>query len=279
VNDYDYSMVTGTPGVYRLFFGLFKPKRPIPGMELSGIVEAVGTKVTGFKVGQEVYGDTSDYGFGTMAEYVCVHEKGLVRKPDFLSHEQAAALSHAGNLAWQSLMDIGELKSGMKILINGAGGGVGTIGLLIAKTFDVHVTGVDAGTKLNKMRELGFDVVLDYKKTDFTATGEKYDLILDAKSTRSPKDYMKALNPGALYVTVGGHVSKLLRLLFARLFGNKQMRILALKTNKDNKALHDLMKSASDKLVLDGPYTLEEAPAAISRFGDGLHVGKVIIKP
>ena len=248
-------------------------------MEVSGVIEAIGDKVIAFKVGHEVYGDTSDYGFGSMAEYVCIHEKGLIRKPDFLSHEQAAALSHAGNLAWQGLIDIGEIKSGMKILINGAGGGVGTLALLIAKTYDVHVTGVDTGDKLNDMRRLGFDHVMDYKKEDFTKDGSTYDLILDTKSTRSPKDYKRALNPGALYVTVGGTVPKLLKLLFARMLGSKQMRIVALKANKDTKSLHELMKTERDKLILDGPNKLEEAPAAIRRFGDGLHSGKVIICP
>jgi NADPH:quinone reductase-like Zn-dependent oxidoreductase len=176
-------------------------------------------------------------------------------------------------------MDIGEIRSGMKILINGAGGGVGTIALQIAKTFDVQVTGVDTGEKLRMMTDLGFDKVIDYKKADFTESGEKYDLVLDTKSTRSPGAYMKALNPGAMYVTVGGTVPRLLQLLFARLLGNKRMRIVALKPNKDADALHRLVKNDQLKLILDGPYPLEETPAAIRRFGDGLHSGKVIICP
>jgi NADPH:quinone reductase-like Zn-dependent oxidoreductase len=279
VNDYDWSMVQGKPILYRLFFGLFKPRQPIPGMEVSGVVEACGDKVSQYKLGHEVYGDTSDYGFGSFAEYLCIHEKALVRKPDFLSHQEAASLSHAGNLAWQGLIDIGGIGSGMKILINGAGGGVGTMALQIAKTYNVEVSGVDTGEKLKMMETIGFDHVIDYKQIDFTKSGERYDLILDAKTTRSPSAYMRALNPNAKYVTVGGNVTKLIRLLFARLFGNKRVQIVALKANKDLNEIEKLVKSGQLKPVIDGPYPLRGAHDAIRRFGDGKHSGKVIVCP
>ena len=279
VNDYDWSMVQGKPYLYRLLFGLLKPRRPIPGMEVSGVVEAVGEKVTMFKVGNEVYGDISEYGFGSFAEYLSIHEKALVRKPDFLSHSEAAAVSHAGNLAWQGLIDIGELRSGMKILINGAGGGVGTMAFQIAKTYDVQVTGVDTGEKLKMMKELGFDHIIDYKQEDFTRNGERYDLILDARTNRSPLAYMRALNPEAKYVTVGGTPSKLIRLLIARMLGNKRVRIVALNANKDVTSLQELIKSGQLKPVLDGPFSLADTANAIRYFGEAKHSGKVIICP
>jgi NADPH:quinone reductase-like Zn-dependent oxidoreductase len=279
VNDYDWSMVLGRPYLYRLIFGLFTPKRPIPGMEVSGVVEACGNKVTLFKVGDAVYGDISDYGFGSFAEYISIHEKTVVIKPEFLSHEHAAAVSHASNLAWQGLVDVGEITKGMNILLNGAGGGVGTFTFQIAKTHGAVVTGVDTGEKLQMMREIGFDHIIDYKDVDFTRNGQQFDLILDARSTRSPSAYMRALNPNAKYVTVGGNVTKLIRLLFARLFGNKRVQIVALKANKDLNEIEKLVKSGQLKPVIDGPYPLRGAHDAIRRFGDGKHSGKVIVCP
>ncbi len=121
VNDYDWSLVRGKPYVYRLLFGVLKPKRPIPGMELAGTVEALGAHATAFEVGDAVYGDTSDYGFGSFAEYICIHEKALVLKPPTMTFEEAAATPHASMLAVQGLIDVGNLQPGQKILINGAG--------------------------------------------------------------------------------------------------------------------------------------------------------------
>jgi NADPH:quinone reductase-like Zn-dependent oxidoreductase len=132
INDYDWSMVRGNPFLYRAMFGWRKPKIQIPGMELAGTVEAIGAKVTAFQVGDEVYGDISDVGFGTFSEYATVHEKGLVHKPEKMTFEEAAAISHASMLAYQGLIEIGKIQQGQKILINGAGGGVGTFGLQLA---------------------------------------------------------------------------------------------------------------------------------------------------
>ena len=127
VNDYDWSMVRGKPYLYRLMFGLWKPKKQIPGMELSGTVEAVGKNVRAFQVGDAVFGDISEYGFGSFAEYLCIHEKALVLKPAAMSFEEAAAIPHASLLAHQGLVEIGKIQKGQQILINGAGGGVGTL--------------------------------------------------------------------------------------------------------------------------------------------------------
>ncbi len=277
VNDYDWSMVRGKPGIYRLFFGLTKPKRPIPGMELSGMVEAVGEKVTAFKPGDSVYGDISDHGFGSFAEHICIDERAIVKKPESMTFEDAAALSHAANLAWQGLVDVGNIQKGMKVLINGAGGGVGTIGLNIAKTYTAEVTGVDTGEKLQKMAEIGFDHIIDYEKTDFTKSDETYDLILDAKTTRPPRAYMRVLAKHGKYVSIGGNIKNLLQLLFARKFRKKPVYMVGLKANKDLEPIHELYEKGIIKPVVDGPYPLEKTPWAIQYFGEGKHTGKVLI--
>ncbi|MEX0313824.1 MAG: NAD(P)-dependent alcohol dehydrogenase, partial [Allomuricauda sp.] len=183
VNDYDWALITGRPWLYRLMFGLFKPKFPIPGMELSGIVEHMGSEVTGFEVGDDVFGDISEHGFGAFAEYVCVNQKAVIKKPKGIDHIHAVALPHAGLLALQALETV-RLQEGLKILINGAGGGVGTLAVQLCKMKICEVTGVDTGEKLNEMKKIGFDHVLDYKKEDFIKNGIQYDLILDCKTNR-----------------------------------------------------------------------------------------------
>lgn len=277
VNDYDWSMVTGKPKLYRLLFGLRKPKHPIPGMELSGIVEEIGASVSNFKAGDSVYGDVSEFGFGTFAEYMCINEKALIHKPNNMSFEDACAISHASMLAYQGLHDIGQLKKNNKVLINGAGGGVGTIGLQLAKLYDCTVTGVDTGEKLSMMKSIGFDHVIDYKKIDFTKTEEKYDLILDVKTTRSPRSYTRCLNPSGKYITVGGTISRLIQHVFSRLIFRKSVFVVALKPNKDLDHMNQLYDEGKVKPIIDGPYSLEELPKAIQRFGEGKHSGKVVI--
>lgn len=281
VNDYDWMSVLGKPYLYRLFLGISKPRRTIPGMELSGVIEALGSGAKSFNVGDEVYGDISEHGFGSFAEYVCINEKALVRKPPKISFEEAAATSHAAMLAVQGLIEKGKISEGQKILINGAGGGVGTFGLQLAKLHRAEVTGVDTGDKLEVMSSIGFDHVIDYKKEDFTKNGQSYDLILDAKTTRSPFDYLRSLSPNGKYVTVGGHMSRLLQILILNplisKFSKKSVHMVALRPNKDLDYIHELYESGKVKPLIDGPYKLDEAPWAIQHFGEAKHAGKVVI--
>lgn len=272
INDYDWSYVRGRPLIYRLMFGLFKPKNPIPGMELSGVVETVGSDISTFKEGDEVYGDISESGFGALAEYVCVQEKSLRLKPKKMSFEEAASIPHAAMLAYQGLVDIGKIKAGQKVLINGAGGGMGTFGIQIAKLFDVEVVGVDSRHKLDLMRNLGYDDVIDYRVIDFTKMDQSYDLILDAKTTRPPRSYMRVLKSGGKYVTVGGYLNRIIQLFFVRIFGKKQMHIVALKTNRDLEFIEHHFNTNEIKPVIDGPYKLEEVPRMIREFGEGKHL-------
>ena len=195
VNDYDWSMVIGRPHIYRLFFGLFRPRRPIPGMELAGVVAALGPKAMKWRVGDKVYGDTSNGGPGTFAEFVAVPEDELRRMPPDLTFVEAAAIPHALELAYQAVVEIGRLKDGEHVLINGAGGGVGTFAFQLAKRTGCTVWGVDTGEKLHAMTAVGFDRVIDYKQQDFTQLGGRFDLVVDTKTKRSAGELARALTP------------------------------------------------------------------------------------
>ncbi len=281
INDYDWSSVRGKPPLLRLLFGVLKPRSKVPGMELAGVVEEVGNKVTSFKQGDRVYGDTSEFGFGSFAEFMTVNKAALTLMPDEMSFEEAASIPHAGILALQGLRDKGEIENEQHVLINGAGGGVGTFGLQIAKLYNAEVTGVDSGEKLQMMKELGFDHIIDYKKENFTKNGEQYDLILDAKTNRYPYAYLRSLAPGGTYVTVGGHLGKLLLIpLLGKLFSTftgKYLKLLPLEPNKGLDYINELYSKGKLKCIIDGPYSLQEVPKAIQYFGDGLHGGKVVI--
>ncbi|MFQ5571717.1 MAG: NAD(P)-dependent alcohol dehydrogenase [Rhodothermales bacterium] len=281
VNDWDWSFVRGKPYIYRLMFGLVRPRVAILGVEVAGIVEATGNHVAKFQPGYHVYGDISEAGFGGFAEYVCVSEDALSRKPPGMTFEQAAALPHAAMLALQGLVDLGRIRQGESVLINGAGGGVGTIGVQIAKQFGAEVTGVDSALKLDMLRSMGFDHVIDYQREDFTRNGQLYDLILDTKTNRSAFRYLRSLNPGGRYVTVGGYLPWLLQVfcmepLISR-FSGKHVRIVALKPNKDLGYVNDLFETNGLDCVIDGPYPLSDVPEAVQRFGEAKHLGKVVI--
>ncbi|MFZ1333607.1 MAG: NAD(P)-dependent alcohol dehydrogenase [Flavobacteriales bacterium] len=279
VNDYDWSWVRGKPRVYRLLFGSFKPKHPIPGMELSGTVLKCGPKATRFNVGDAVYGDISAKGFGSFAEQVAIHESALVHKPAYMSFVDAAATSHASLLAYQALVGIGKMQPGQRVLINGAGGGVGLFAVQLALSYGATVTGVDSAAKSAVLMEQGCHHAMDYARTDFTRTGERYDLILDCRITRSPADCARALAPGGQYVAIGGDLPRMLQLVVARLFGKRQLHMLALRSNEGLEHIHALYSAGKLKPVIDGPYPLKQAPQQIRRFGEGKHQGKIVLVP
>ena len=282
INDWDWGLVRGKPFMIRLFFGLKKPKTTIPGVDISGKIEAVGDKVSSFKIGDEIYCDLSECGFGGFAEYVCVPEKYLSKKPSNISHNDACALPHAGLLALQGLVEKGKVKYGQSILINGAGGGVGTLGIQILKSYGVKVTGVDSDEKLDLMKALGFDSVMDYKKADFTDTGEKYDLILDTKSNRSVFKYARSLKKNGTYITVGGSMYRLFEILLIgsllSLFTGKKLSVLNLMPNKGLDRISKLVEKGQIKPVIDGPYGFDEIPELIQYFGEGKHLGKIVVE-
>jgi NADPH:quinone reductase-like Zn-dependent oxidoreductase len=280
INDWDWQMLQRP----MLALGFNTPRVRILGSDIAGCVAAVGSGVERFTVGDEVHGDLSCFGsggWGGFAEYVCAPEGALVRKPPRMTFEQAAALPQAGQLAVQGLFAAGPLRSGQKILINGAGGGVGTIAIQIAKWQDVEVTGVDSTAKFEMMRAIGFDQLIDYRKEDFTRNGRRYDLILDTKTTRSPFAYTHSLSPGGTYATVGGDLSRLFQFVVfgwcIRQSTSKTVRLIMLKQNRDLPHFNERFEAGQLIPVIDGPYKLREAPEAFRHFGAGTHNGKVVI--
>jgi NADPH:quinone reductase-like Zn-dependent oxidoreductase len=281
VNDWDWGMLRGTSFLIRILNGLFTPKVRIIGCDIAGRVDAVGGAVKTLQPGDAVYGDLSASDFGAFAEYACAPEAGLARKPPRMTFEQAAAIPQAGMLAVQGLIDVGRIRSGQKLLLNGAGGGVGTFALQLARLHDVEVTAVDKAGKLDMLRAMGADHVIDYLEEDFTRRGECYDLILDVKTNRSPLAYVRALNPNGTYVTVGGSIPRLLQALalsplLSRL-SNRHVRMVGLKQNKDLAYVNDLFEAGKLAPVIDRSYTLAETADAFRRFGTGDYKGKIIV--
>ena len=279
INDWDLGLLRGD-FINRMLNGIRKPKRKILGSDIAGRVETVGKKIKRFKPGDEVYGDLSGT-WGGFAEYVCAKENSLALKPAAMSFEEAAAIPQAGMLAVQGLIDKGKIKQGQKLLMNGAGGGVGTFGIQIAKLYGVEVTGVDSTAKLEMMRSMGFDQVIDYTKEDFTRNGRCYDLIVDVKTNRSMFDYARALCRNGIYVTVGGSIGRLFQALFLapwiRMVHKKHIRLVALKQNKDLVFMNELFKAGKMRPVIEGPYRLDQVPEALWIFSKGEHKGKMVI--
>ena len=280
INDWDWANLQGLPKFFRLFAG-FKPKQQILGSDIAGVVETIGKNVNKFKPGDEVFGDLSGR-WGGFAEYVCAPADKLALKSPRMSFEEAAAIPQAGMLAVQGLIDIGRINSGQKILINGAGGGVGTFGVQIAKTYDnVEITGVDSTGKLEMMRNIGFDHVIDYTKEDFTRNGNKYDLILDTKSSRSIFAYPRSLSSNGVYATVGGSLLRLLQYFLLKplvaIAGNKRVYIVMLKVNKDLEYMNQLFDAGKMKVVIDGHYRLEDTAKAFEVYARQEHKGKMVI--
>ena len=279
INDWDLGLLYGD-FINRMLNGLRKPRRNILGSDIAGKIETVGKKVKRFKAGDDVYGDLSGQ-WGGFAEYVCAPEKSLSLKPAAMSFEEAAAIPQAAMLAVQGLIDKGKIKQAQKVLINGAGGGVGTFAIQIAKLYSAEVTGVDKATKLEMLRSIGFDHVIDYTKEDFTKNGKVYDLILDAKTNRSAFDYARSLNRNGVYVTVGGSIGHLLQVLILapliRMIQSKHLRIVALKPNKDLAFMNDLFEKGKVRTVIDGPYRLDQLGEAFRHFAKADHKGKIVI--
>jgi NADPH:quinone reductase-like Zn-dependent oxidoreductase len=282
LNDWDDGALAGKDLVNRLMFGLLRPKpeKQILGSDIAGRIESVGKNVQQFRPGDEVYGDLSGE-WGGFAEYVCARENALVRKPPSMTFEQAAAIPQAAMLALQGLCDVGRIQSGQTLLINGAGGGVGTFAIQIAKLYDAEITAVDSASKLDMLRSMGASHVIDYTKEDFTRNGQRYDMILDVKTNRSMLDCARSLSPNGVYVTVGGSMARLFQgllwLPWVAMTSDKRIRILALKANKGLAYMNELFESGVVLPVIDRTYTLSQVPDAFRYFGSGQHKGKLVI--
>ncbi|MGQ0740291.1 MAG: NAD(P)-dependent alcohol dehydrogenase [Bacteroidota bacterium] len=281
INSWDWDMIRGKPFVVRMW-GLFKPKYKIPGCDIAGVVEAVGRHVKKFKPGDEVFGDMCESGFGAFAGYKAAKENALALKSPAMSFEQAAATPQAAMMAVQSLRNKVQVRPGQKLLINGAGGAVGTFAVQIAKLYGAEVTGVDHPDKFDMMRSIGFDHVIDYTKEDFAKSSKRYDMILDVRTDRSIFAYFRALNRNGIYLTVGGQLNRIAgALLFVRWwlapFSKKNYRMVAMKANKDLAYMNELFETGKVKPVIDHTCPLNETAEAFIHFSRRKQKGKIVI--
>jgi len=288
VQPYDWHNMRGEPYIARLMpgsLGLRKPKLSILGADIAGQVEAVGKDVTAFRPGDEVFAVLEQGGF---AEYVCVPEGELARKPKNLSFEQAAAVPMAANTALLGLRDEGRIQPGQRVLINGASGGVGTFAVQIARAFGAEVTGVCSTRNVGLVRSIGADEVIDYTAEDFTQNGQRYDLLLDIAGSHSVSACRRALTRSGTYVVVGGPAGRWLRpvgqvfsaLAVSPFVSQRMVMADAVRCTENKQNLMTLTEFIEDGKVtpvIDRSYPFEEIPAAIRYQEEGHASGKVVI--
>jgi NADPH:quinone reductase-like Zn-dependent oxidoreductase len=280
VNASDWEMLRGKP-LYARIGGPLRPRHPILGSDIAGRVEAAGRNAELFRPGEDVFADILS-SMGGFAEYVCAPQSALARLPAGMTYEQAATLPQAGAIALQGIDGKGQVQPGQTVLINGAGGGSGMYAVQLAKLHLAEVTGVDNTEKLEFMRSLGADHVIDYTREDFTKNGRCYDLILDLAGHRPAAAYKGSLTPGGRYLYVGGSVSTLLQvLLLGPLIGRtegKRIRLLAVRLGAQHLApLAELCQAGKIATVIDRRYRLSEVPEALRYLGEGHAKGKVVI--
>ena len=285
----------GVPYVLRIMgSGLRRPKNPVPGTDLAGVVESVGRNVTRFHPGDEVFGQSVGANLwgngGTFAEYAAVPETKLEPKPANLTFEQAAAVLTSGQIAVQGIRDEGRVQPGQKVLINGAGGGVGTTAVQLAKAYGADVTAVDAPEKLDMLRSIGADRVLDYTKDDFTRSGERYDLVLDIAGNHPWSELKRSFTPEGTYVLIGhdqyggsghrwfGSLGRFFRLMVIAPFVSQLHPFRGAKDPGDRLVvLKELIEAGKITPVIDRTFPLSEVPEAIRYLESGEVQGKVVI--
>ncbi len=280
VNRSDWENLMGKP-LYARMGGLRRPRRHILGSDIAGRVEAVGKNTRRFRPGDEVFGLLWGYK-GGFAEYASTRESALAPKPASMTFEEAAAFPQAASIALQGIRDKGQVRPGQKVLISGAGGGAGTFAVQLAKLYGAEVTGVDNAGKLDLLRSLGADHVIDHTREDFTKNGNQYDLILDVVAHRSVFAYKRPLRPNGRYFVAGGSVATILQaLLLGSWVGGttgKKMRLLAVQPNpRDMLHMTELYEAGKVVPVIDRRYPLSEVPEALRYLGEGHTKGKVVI--
>jgi NADPH:quinone reductase-like Zn-dependent oxidoreductase len=280
-NPMDWHFMRGSPYVVRLQAGLSKPKVIRLGVDVAGQVEAVGSSVTHFKTGDEVFGVCA----GAFAEYACARESAVVMKPDRVTFEQAAAVPVAALTALQGLRDKGRVQSGQKVLINGAAGGVGTFAVQIAASFGADVTGVCSTRNVDMISSIGAAHVIDYTRENFTSNGRRYDLILDCVGNHSLWACRRALNLNGTYVVVGGRDGRWIgplgrvihALLLSRVVSQKLVMMFTKLSKEDLTVMRGLMETGKVTPVIDRWYKLKDVPEAIRYLEQGHARGKVVI--
>ncbi len=278
-----WHVMAGKPYLMRVIgFGFRRPKNRVPGLDVAGTVVAVGSEVTRFKAGDEVFGMSR----GSFAEYAAAREDKLAHKPANLSFEQAAVVPISGGTALQALRDSGRVEAGQKVLIIGASGGVGTFAVQLAKTFGAGVTGVSSNGKVDLVRSIGADNAIDYAKVDYLDGANRYDLILDIGGNNSLSRLRRALTPKGTLVIVGGEekgnvtggFGRQIRALVLSLFVGQRLTMLASKERStDLETLRPLLESGQVTPVIDGTYTLSEVPEAMGHLEAGQARGKIAI--
>ena len=280
INGSDREGLIGKP-LYARIGGLRKPSNPILGSDIAGRVEFAGKNNTEFKPGDEIFGEIPGY-HGGFAEYVCTSGTTMALKPASMTFEEAAAIPQAGVIALQGIREKGQVRPGQTVLINGAGGSAGSFAVQLAKLHGAEVTGVDNTYKLDFMRSLGADHVIDYTHEDFTRTGKQYDLILDLVAHRSVFAYKRALRPNGTCFFVGGSVAVLFQILLLgpliRKTTGRNIRLLAvLQNRKDLVSITELCETGKIVPIIDRLYSLSEVPEALRYVAAGHAKGKVVI--
>ncbi|MFH8249473.1 NAD(P)-dependent alcohol dehydrogenase [Microbacterium sp. B2969] len=276
INLSDWEALHGSPG-YARFGGLFTPRRHILGSDIAGRVAATGPEVTAFSVGDEVFGDNLQR-LGGFAEYAVAPASALALKPSALTFAEASTIPQSGAIALQA---VARGKAGERMLLNGAGGGAGAFAVQLATRAGLHVTGVDNAAKLDFLRALGADEVIDYRAQDFTRTGP-YDLVVDLVASRSVFAYRRSLAPGGRFLMVGGTLRALLRLLtLGTLVGAVSRTRLGVMVVREGPAhfapLAELVAAGEVRAHIDSVFPLEEVPAALVHHGEGRALGKVVV--
>ncbi len=278
INSWDWEIIQGTPFANRLMAGLFKPSRlPIIGCDIAGAVEAVGPGVDGFAPGDAVFGDLSSAGWGGFAEYVAAPASALSPIPSGLNFVQAAAVPQAGLLAYQALHTHFSLRTGQRVLINGASGGAGSFAVQLARLEGAEVTGTCRTEKMDFVRSLGADQVIDYTREDFTRSCQQYDLIIDMQAHHSPRECAQVLTAGGLYQVVGGESGHILHTMLLSLVRGRRYRLLLHRANRGLDRLSALLSSGAIRPHIDRVYPLAEAAEAMRYYGEGHARGKVVI--
>ena len=283
LNAYDWHVLRGDPYLVRMVKGLRRPRKPaILGSDMAGIVEAVGNGVTRFHPGDEVYAEVDD---GGLAEYVAVKEKFLARKPANLTFEQAAAVPMAALTALQGLRDVGRVKPGQKVLVHGAGGGVGSFAVQIAKALGAaEVTGVCGPAKVETVRSLGADHVIDRSREDFSRSGKRFDVVLDT-ANRSLRAVRRVLVPRGRLAMVGGRGGRVLgpvpqyiaASILSPIVRKKMAPVMGHRSGEDLATLREMIEAGKVKPAVDRVYPFAEAPDAIQQLESGQVRGKVVV--
>ncbi|WP_422358813.1 NAD(P)-dependent alcohol dehydrogenase [Reichenbachiella sp.] len=280
INPLDWHVMRGTPYFMRAMTGVFKPNKNFQtlGADVAGVVEQVGEQASHLKVGDAVFGDIFNYGYGALAEYVCVPEEALVLKPDNINFEEAAGVPVAALTAYHGLRKFGSISPGAEVLINGASGGVGTFAVQLAKYYGANVTGVSSTRNVSLVKECGAEDVLDYTEQNIADQQRKFDLIFDAVGNLSLSEYKGLLTKNGNCAVVG--FGGMAHLIGAGLLGGKHIKMVDFKANqKDLQTIADLMESHDLSTVIDRTYSLDEAAEAIKYLETSRAQGKVIIIP